>query len=161
MDKLTTDESNQNESIKDKLAKNKNSLDIARRQESRAYNELEYRSQQAKEQKSQLESLLEHRKECMAGLANAHGAGLTPVHVREYQLLLSHINSVVEAIEYKVNSSQDNLDKAQDIWQQKNAHFLETKKSPKENENEKQSEEINELANDAEISDKKYYADQG
>ena len=116
-----------------KSAQDKSDLDIASRQESKAFNELEYRTQQAKEQKSQLESLLEYRDECMEGLANARETGLTPVHVREYQLLMKHINSVVEVIEHKVNATQDNLDKAQEIWNEKNEHFVKVKKSVSKN----------------------------
>lgn len=116
-----------------KPSQEKSDLDIARRQESKAYNELEFRIQQAKEQKSQLGSLLEYRDECMEGLTNARETGLTPVHVREYQLLMKHINSVVEVIEHKVNASQDNLDKAQEIWHKKNEHFIKMKESIKKN----------------------------
>lgn len=115
----------------DRFGKDRSDLDIARRQESKAYNELEYRSQQAKEQKSQLDTLLQYRNECMEGLASAKETGLTPAHVREYQLLMKHINSVVEVIEYKVNASQDNLDKAQEVWHQKNEYFIKVKETVK------------------------------
>ena len=115
----------------EKPAEDRSDLDIARRQESRAYNELEYRAQQAKEQKSQLDTLLEYRGECMEGLAKARDTGLTPVHVREYQLLMTHINAVVEVIEYKVNASQDNLDRAREVWQKKNEHFEKVKEAVK------------------------------
>ncbi len=67
----------------DRLSDDRSALDIARRQESKAYNELEYRTQQANEQKSQLDSLREYRQECMEGLTNARETGLTPVHVRK------------------------------------------------------------------------------
>ena len=115
----------------DKFGKDRSDLDIARRQESKAYNELEFRSQQAKEQKSQLDALLEYKNECLDGLANARESGLTPAHVREYQLLMKHINSIVEVVEYKVNASQDNLDKAQEVWQQKNKYFEQVKEASK------------------------------
>jgi len=118
------------------VAKNGNKrtvLDMARREESKAYNELEFRSQQAREQKLQLDSLLDYRNECMEGLSSARDTGLTPVHVREYQLLMKHINSIVEVSEYKVTASQDNLDKAQDVWQRKNQHFEKVKEAISKN----------------------------
>ena len=115
----------------DKFGKDRSHLDIARRQESKAYNELEFRSQQAREQKSQLDALLEYKNECLEGLANARESGLTPAHVREYQLLMKHINSVVEVIEYKVNASQDNMDKAQEVWQKKTNILRKSKKRVK------------------------------
>ena len=115
------------------VKEDRSDLDIARRQESKAYNELEYRTQQAKEQQSQLDSILEYREECLEGLANARETGLTPVHVREYQLLMTHINSVVETIEYKVSTSQNNQDKAQQVWQKKNEYFIKVKDAIKNN----------------------------
>ncbi len=135
----------------DKSTKDKSALDIARRQESKAYNELEYRTQQAREQKSQLDSLREYREECMEGLTNARETGLTPVHVREYQLLMTHIDSVVETIEYKVNASQDNLDKAQEVWHKKNDHFTKVKESLKKN---------GKTSDATDIIVKKYYSSQ-
>ena len=144
----------------DKFGKDRSDLDIARRQESKAYNELEFRSQQAKEQKSQLDALLEYKNECLEGLANARESGLTPAHVREYQLLMKHINSIVEVIEYKVNASQDNLDKAQEVWQQKNEYFEKVKEETK-----KETPRLDDIIYEDEeetpkksaIIDKKYY----
>ncbi len=143
--------------------KDRSDLDIARRQESRAYNEMEYRLQQAKEQKSQLDSLLDYRSECMEGLSNAKETGLTAVHVREYQLLMKHINSVVEVIEHKVNASQDNLNKAQETWQQKNEYFTKVKEAAK-----KETPRLDDIIYDDDeepekesaLIVKKYYGDQ-
>ncbi len=146
----------------DKSGKERSDLDIARRQESKAYNELEYRSQQAKEQKSQLDTLLQYREECMEGLSTAKETGLTPVHVHEYQLLMTHINSVVETIEYKVNASQDNYEKAKEVWQNKNEHFVKVKESIKQNvitDNKTMPEEEKKSSNDTAIIVKKYYGE--
>ncbi|HEB55752.1 MAG TPA: hypothetical protein ENI98_05495 [Gammaproteobacteria bacterium] len=101
----------------------KNDLDRARREETRAFNELEYRSQQAKEQRQQLDALLKYRKECLDGLANARDTGLTPVHVREYQLLMAHINSAVELTEIKVSACESNLEEAREQWEKKNIEY--------------------------------------
>lgn len=142
----------------DRLSDDRSALDIACRQESKAYNKLEYRTQQANEQKSQLDSLREYREECMEGLTNARETGLTPVHVREYQLLMTHIDSVVETIEYKVNASQDNLDKAQEVWHKKNDHFTKVKESLKKSE--KTSNVIDKPRKETAIIVKKYYSSQ-
>jgi flagellar export protein FliJ len=144
----------------DKSVQEKSDLDLARRQESKAFNELEYRTQQAKEQKVQLDTLLEYRDECMEGLTNARETGLTPVHVREYQLLMKHINSVVEVIEHKVNASQDNLDKAQEVWHKKNEHFVKIKESINKNsatDAEERTEETEDSTEDKASVTKKYY----
>ena len=144
----------------DKFGKDRSDLDIARRQESKAYNELEFRSHQAKEQKSQLDALLEYKNECLEGLANARESGLTPAHVREYQLLMKHINSIVEVVEYKVNASQDNLDKAQEVWQQKNKHFEQVKEASKKETPRLDDiiyEDKEETPKKSAIIDKKYY----
>ena len=140
------------------VKEDRSDLDIARRQESKAYNELEYRTQQAKEQQSQLDSILEYREECLEGLANARETGLTPVHVREYQLLMTHIDSVVETIEYKVNASQNNLDKAQEVWQKKNEYFVQVKDAIKNNTKMPVSPDTPQ--DDSAINTKKYYSGQ-
>ena len=147
----------------DKTGKDKSDLDIARRQESKAYNEMSYLSQQAKAQKSQLDSLLDYRNECLEGLANARETGLTAVHVREYQLLMKHINSVVEVIEHKVNISQDNMDKAQQTWQQKNEQFIKVKEAVKKETPRLDDiiyEDDEEPEKDSAIIVRKYYGDQ-
>jgi len=135
----------------------KSDLDIARRQESKAYNNLEFRLQQAKEQKLQLDSLLEYRAECLDGLTSAKETGLTPVHMREYQLLMKHINSVVEVIEYKVNASQDNLDKAKEVWQKKNEHFSKVKESIKQKTTSENETVLEQSNKETATTVKKYY----
>lgn len=144
----------------DESGKDRSDLDIARRQESKAYNELEYRTLQANEQKSQLDSLIDYRNECMDSLANARDTGLTPVHVREYQLLMKHINCVVEDIEYKVNASQDNLEKAKQVWQQKNKHFTKVKeevRKTKEAEDQSMLEDNDKSSSRNGLTNKKHY----
>lgn len=118
----------------------------ARRQESKAHNELDYRARQAMEQKSQLDSLLQYKDECIEGLKEAKETGLTPVHVRELKLLMVHINSIIETVAYKVDVSQDNYEEAKEVWQQKSEHFekvKEIKKQKEEMEKEKRIEESN------------------
>ncbi len=109
------------------LNKKRSDMDIARRQESKAFNELEFCECQVKEQASQLETLLQYRNECRDGLKTAKDTGLTPVHVREYQLLVKHINSVVEVVQHKVDLCQEKHEKAKQIWQEKNEVFVKIK----------------------------------
>ncbi len=75
-------------------------------------NDLDATQCQSIEQKSQLDSLLEYKDECINGLANARETELTPVHVREYQLLMKHIDSIVGKIEPSDNARQENIESA-------------------------------------------------
>lgn len=121
----------------------------ARRQESKAHNELDIRARQAMEQKTQLDALLQHKDECIEGLRIAKETGLTPVHIRELKLLMAHVNLTIETVAYKVDISQDNYDEAKDVWQEKNEHFKKAKAVKKKNdemEKEKRVEESNAAA---------------
>jgi flagellar biosynthesis chaperone FliJ len=115
-----------------KFDEERSDLDIARRQESQAHNELDYRERQAQEQRSQLDALVQHRKECIDGLKTAKNSGLTPVHVREFQLLMTHIDSVIEITEHKVEASQENYEKAKAVWHEKNEKYVKEKEVMKQ-----------------------------
>ena len=95
----------------------------ARRQESKAHNELDYYARQASGQKSQLDHLLQYKEECVNGLQDARKKGLKPVHMRELQLLMTHINSAIETAAYKVEASQENYENAKAIWKTQNTLF--------------------------------------
>lgn len=121
----------------------------ARRQESKAHNELDIRARQAMEQKTQLDALLQHKDECIEGLKIARENGLTPMHIRELKLLMAHVNSTIETVAYKVDVSQDNYEEAKDVWQEKSEHFekaKEVKKKQDEMAKEKRIEESNKVA---------------
>lgn len=120
----------------------------ARRQESKAHNDLDYRSRQATEQQSQLDSLLQYKDECIEGLKAAKATGLTPVHIRELQLLMTHVNSIIETVAYKVDITQDNYEEAKEVWQEKSAHFEKVKELIKQKE-EMEKEKMIEESNDA------------
>lgn len=130
----------------------------ARRQENAAHNELDYYERQALRQKLQLDGMFKYKKECVNALKMAKETGLTPLHVREFQLLMSHINSIIETTSYKVDISQDQYEKAKEIWQDKNEHFEIVKASIKKNAN----EEVNSGVNDSEKAKKSgYYHNDG
>lgn len=125
--------------------KKRSDVDVARRQESKAFNELEFCECQSKEQTSQLETLLQYRDECQDGLKTAKNTGLTPVHVREYQLLVTHINSVVEVTQHKVDLCQEKYEKAKQAWQEKNEIFAKIKEVKKESEKQKVMSELEQM----------------
>ena len=111
------------------LYREKSDLYIARRLESKAHNELVYCEHQAEDQRIQLDNLLKYKDECVDGLKTARETGLTPLHIRELQLLVKHINSVVETILYKVQSSQENLEVAEEVWQKNSEHYKKVKEA--------------------------------
>ncbi len=127
----------------------------ARRQESKAHNELDIRARQAMEQKTQLDALLQHKDECIAGLKIAKENGLAPMHIRELKLLMAHVNSSIETVAYKVDISQDNYEEAKDVWQEKSEHFEKEKvikKLKDEKDKEKRVEESNKASEKKGIS---------
>lgn len=130
----------------DKSKISDDNFEKARRQESKAHNELDLRARQAMEQKSQLDSLLQHKDECVEGLKIAKENGLPPMHIRELKLLMAHVNSTIETVAYKVDVSQDNYDEAKEVWEKKNEDFEKAKilmKQEEEMEKEKRLEENN------------------
>ncbi len=95
------------------------SLDKAKRDERSASSEMRRRDAQAEEQKKQLETLFNHRDECVEGLKKAKESWLTIVQMREYQLLLQHLSTVVEEQQTKVDISQNNYEQARSVWKLK------------------------------------------
>lgn len=111
------------------MYKKKSDFDIARQQESKAHNELAYCESQADNQKKQLSETLTYRDECEEALGDAIQMGLTPLHIRELQLLVEHIDTVVETMSYKVDISQDQVSQAKDNWRQQNNILKQVKTS--------------------------------
>lgn len=114
----------------------------ARRQENTAHNEMDYYERQAARQRMQLDGLFKYKDECVNGLKMAKENGLTPVHIREFQLLMTHINSSIETVAYKVDVSQDKYEEAKEVWQNKNEHFETIKESIKQKVIEEDSADI-------------------
>lgn len=104
----------------------------ARRLENTAHNELDYYERRAMRQRSQLDSLFKYKEECVNGFEIAKQAGLTPLHMREFNLLMKHINSSIETIAYKVDISQEKYERAKEVWQKKSEHFEVIKASVKQ-----------------------------
>ena len=135
----------------------------ARRHKSKAHNDLNYHEHQAKRQQLELDGLLRYKDECIAGLATAKEKGLPPMHMRELELLMTHIDSAIETLAYKVDSSQVGYEKAKEVWQEKNKAFEVMKELIKQQELRK-AEQAEERFAELERSDaerRRYYGPKG
>ena len=91
----------------------------AKREECRASNDMYLHENQANHEQSQLETCLTYKEECLNGLKTAKHSGLSIVQIRECQLLVEYIDSVVETRQYKADISQENYEDAKVVWQEK------------------------------------------
>jgi len=125
-----------------------------RREESKAHNELSYYEGVAKGQKTQMAALLQHKDECVKGIARAKKTGLPPVHVREFELLMAHIDLTLETLLYKVDKSKVDYEKAKEIWLQKCKVLADVKEEMKQKDQEKEGEftDFNEMRKNSEKS---------
>jgi len=104
-------------------------LDKAKREESKAFNEMTSDEVKAKEQKSQLDSCLTYREECLDGLKSAKTSGLSIVQIRECQVLMQHLDSVLETRQYKADICQESYEKLKKLWMKKNEHYKQLKET--------------------------------
>ena len=91
----------------------------AKREECRASNDMYIHENQANHEQSQLETCLTYKEECLSGLNTAKDSGLSIVQIRECQLLVQYIDSVVETRQYKADISQENYEETKAVWQEK------------------------------------------
>jgi len=124
------------------IKKRDEAYDQARRQENTAHNEMDYYERQATRQRMQLDALFKYKDACVNGFKMAKENGLTPVHIHEFQLLMTHINSSIETVSHKVDVSQDKYEEAKDVWLNKNEHFETIKESIKQKAIEQSSAEV-------------------
>jgi len=124
-------------------------VDKAQREERKASNEMYNCEQQALDQQTQLDTCLNYRDECLNGLKTAKQSGLSVVQVRECQLLVQYLDSVVETRQYKAVISQENHEKSKEVWQKKNDHYTSLKEELKK------MEELNLQQKELEINDGK------
>ncbi len=99
----------------------------AKREETRAGNDMYICEQQAKRQQSQLEDCLNYKEESVNGLLTAKDSGLTPMQIRECKLLLEYLDSVLETRQYKADVSQENYEDARQVWHGKHVHWQKLK----------------------------------
>lgn len=120
--------------------------DKARRDETRANNEMSQCETQTENQQAQLDTLLSHREECVEGLRTAKQSGLNIIQIREYQLLLKHLDGVVKEQQGKVDICQVKYEKCRDEWMLKNERLKrldEMMKEAQQEEREQREREIN------------------
>ena len=92
---------------------------LAKREERRASNDMYNHEHRANHEQSQLDTCLTYKEECLNGLKTAKDSGLSIVQIRECQLLVQYIDSVVETRQYKADISKENYEKAEAVWQEK------------------------------------------
>ncbi len=109
------------------LKETRSLVDKAKREEVKAFNEMVSDEEKAKEQQSQLDTCITYRDECLDGLKSAKSSGLSVVQVRECQLLMQYLDSVVETRQYKADISSESYDKLKSVWKKKNDHFEQLK----------------------------------
>ena len=90
-----------------------------KREERKASNDMYNYEHRAKHEQSQLDTCLSYRAECLNGLKTAKESGLSVVQIRECQLLVKYLDSVVETRQYKADISHDEYAKAEVAWQEK------------------------------------------
>ena len=102
-----------------------------KREECRASNDMYIHENQANHEQSQLETCLTYKEECLNGLKTAKDSGLSVVQIRECQLLVQYVDSVVETRQYKADISQENYQEAKAVWQKKKASLESLKQALK------------------------------
>lgn len=111
------------------IKKTRSLLEKAQREERKASDEMFNKEQQANEQKTQLDTIIEYRDECLEGLKTAKEARLSVVQVRECQLLVQYLDSVVETRQFKADASQEKYDESRKDWEKKNEHYKKIKET--------------------------------
>ncbi|VAW52176.1 hypothetical protein MNBD_GAMMA05-689 [hydrothermal vent metagenome] len=109
------------------LKETRSLVDKAHREEVKAFNKMVSDEEKAKEQQSQLETCITYRDECSDGLRTAKSSGLSVVQVRECQLLMQYLDSVVETRQYKADISSESYEKLKAVWTKKNDHYEQLK----------------------------------
>jgi len=111
------------------LKETRSLVDKAHRDEVKAYNQMVSDEEKAKEQQAQLETCVTYRDECLDGLKTAKSSGLSVVQVRECQLLMQYLDSVVETRQYKADISSENYEKLKAVWTKKSEHYEQLKET--------------------------------
>ena len=104
-------------------------VEKAHREEVKASNEMYSDEQKALQQREQLDTCLDYRDECLNGLKSAKTSGLSVVQVRECQLLVQYLDTVVETRQYKSDICEEKYETSKRLWQKKNEHYLQLKET--------------------------------
>ena len=131
----------------------------AKREERRTSNDMSNHEHRAKHEQSQLDTCLTYKEECLNGLKTAKDSGLSIVQIRECQLLVKYIDSVVETRQYKADISQENYEKVEAVWQEKhdNLDKLIQALQQLEAENNGHEEEQDQMIDDKRLAHNKTY----
>ncbi len=113
--------------LTEELRDMRNLVNQAKRIERRASNNMYSYKNQAMHQQSQLEDCLNYKEESLNGLKSAKDSGLSFVQIRECNLLLEYLDSVLETRQYKADISQENYENAKILWQEKQEHLQKLK----------------------------------
>lgn len=116
-------------------------MNQAKCDERRASNDMYNHEHRANHEQSQLETCLMYREECLNGLQTAKESGLSIVQIRECQLLVQYLDSVVETRQYKADISQENYEEVKTIWQEKHDSLIKLKQALQKLEAEDNAEE--------------------
>lgn len=87
------------------------------KRERNAKNDLGYSEKRVDEQREQLDTLLNYRKECASGLRSA-SHDLSYAQMRDYELLLEHLDDAVADQQYRLRTSQSEFEQCNSRWQQ-------------------------------------------
>ncbi|HHJ36647.1 MAG TPA: hypothetical protein ENJ87_12865 [Gammaproteobacteria bacterium] len=120
-------------------------VEKAKREEVKAFNEMTSDEETAREQQMQLDTCITYREECLSGMKNAGQSGLSVVQVRECQLLVKYLDSVVETRQYKADISNDSFEKSEKAWKKKNEHYINLKEQLKQREIEERERRENQM----------------
>ena len=131
---------------------------LAKREERKASNEVYNHEHRAKHEQLQLETCLKYKEECLNGLKTAKDSGLSIVQIRECQLLVQYLDSVVETRQYKADICQENYQEAKEEWQEKQDSLENLKQTLKklEAENKGQNKEQDKVKNNGLANNKTY-----
>ena len=133
----------------------RNRVVLAKREERRASNDMYNHKHRANHEQLQLETCVTYKEECLNGLKTAKDSGLSVVQIRECQLLVQYLDSVVETRQYKADISQENYEKAEAEWQEKNDSLENLKQEL--HKLEADNNDQNELIDDNRLSHNKTY----
>ena len=139
-----------------KIREIKADFDKAKRAEQRAQAELVRSEQLTESQKSQLDTLLKHREECLEGLRDAKSSGLNIIQIREYQLLLKHLEGVLHEQQEKIDICQVREEESRDDWVQKSERLERLQLMMQQVEQDLRDEREREINGQAEPADKKH-----
>lgn len=105
------------------LSKTRKLAEQAQREERIASDEMSNNEYKATDLQAQLETILQYREECHNGLKTAKESRLSVVQIRECQLLIQYLDTVVETRQYKADISQEKYEDSKITWKKKREHL--------------------------------------